>query len=391
MNSLSIPSPHIIFAGGGSMEYLHPGMAVAACIEQSLPKAKISFFGAGRAIERYAIRAAGYKYHSIPSRPQPGNAIGAIRYLTDNMAGYCAARWMLNELKADLVVSLGGHASAVTFRAAHAARIPKVLLEQNSMPNSATRSMAKTASALCLGFDEAAAHFPTATLPNITGTPSRLSTSVKKPIPFANGKKNDRCLVVFGGIGGASSLNESVPIALSRMPQFLKGWRVVHQSGEGQLVETEQRYKRLGIDALVVSYIDEIGAILGDADLAVCRAGGSTLAELSQSETPALLVPDKRAGQESELANARIFERQGAARVVEENDRELADALAEQLRPLLKSEEELNRRRNAITQWSKSDAAEKVAETCHNLLGLNFQSHPVHQNISGKQRLSRAA
>ncbi len=373
------------------MEYLHPGMAVASCIEQNLPKAKISFFGAGRAIERYAVRAAGYKYHSIPSRPQPGGALGAFRYLTDNAAGYCAARWMLNELQADLVVALGGHASAVTFRAAQAARIPTVLLEQNCLPNAVTRSMAKSATAVCLGFDEAAAHFPTATLPTITGIPSRLSTSPQKTVCSLKINKQDRCLVVFGGLGGASSLNQSVPIALSRMPQFLKGWRIVHQSGEGQLVETELRYKQLGIDALVVSYIDEIGAILGDADLAICRAGGSTLAELSESQTPALLVPDKRAGQEAEMANARILECQGAARVVEESDRELADALTEQLRPLLKSEEELSMRREAITRWAKNGAAEKVAETCHNLLGLNFQSNRPSQNISRNHAISSAA
>lgn len=352
------------------MEYLHPGMAIAEQLTAKIPGAKITFFGDGRPIERHTIHAAGHNYFALPSQDDMKGPLRAVRYMTDNSAGYCAARWMLREMKTDLVVALGGHASPLTFRAAQAARIPRILVEQNSVPNSLTRRLSKYASAVCLGFDEAAGHFPTQTMPLVTGIPSRSSLNRLSPIRRMKQEVPPlKCLVVFGGVGGASSINKSVPAALARLKHRLGNWRIVHQAGEGQLLDTERRYKELGLDALVVSYIDEIAAILGEADLAICRAGGSTLAELAQSATPALLVPDSRPGQEAQASNAQILERLGAVRWVDETDCELADALVDQLGPMLTNSSELAIRSETIATLARRDAAEQIANICCEAVG----------------------
>lgn len=352
------------------MEYLHPGMAIAEQLTAKIPGAKITFFGDGRPIERHTIHAAGHNYFALPSQDDMKGPLRAVRYMTDNSAGYCAARWMLREMKTDLVVALGGHASPLTFRAAQAVRIPRILVEQNSVPNSLTRRLSKYASAVCLGFHEAAGHFPTQTMPLVTGIPSRSSLNRLSPIRRMKQEVPPlKCLVVFGGVGGASSINKSVPAALARLKHRLGNWRIVHQAGEGQLLDTERRYKELGLDALVVSYIDEIAAILGEADLAICRAGGSTLAELAQSATPALLVPDSRPGQEAQASNAQILERLGAVRWVDETDCELADALVDQLGPMLTNSSELAIRSETIATLARRDAAEQIANICCEAVG----------------------
>ena len=97
-------STHIVFAGGGSTGYLHPGLAVATCLQQRLPHVRITFAGTGKAFERHSVRANGFNYVAMPSQPMPRNPFRAMRFVTDNVAGYWASRWYLKEHH----VSLGG-------------------------------------------------------------------------------------------------------------------------------------------------------------------------------------------------------------------------------------------------------------------------------------------
>jgi UDP-N-acetylglucosamine--N-acetylmuramyl-(pentapeptide) pyrophosphoryl-undecaprenol N-acetylglucosamine transferase len=146
-------------------------------------------------------------------------------------------------------------------------------------------------------------------------------------------------LIVIGGAGGARSINEHMPHALARLRGQLAGWQVLHQSGEGQLQETDARYRAAGVEALVVAYIDEIAPVMFDSDLVVCRPGGTTLAELALAGAPAILVPYPPLMQ-FHLPNADVFAGVGAARVIDETDLvgPLAEALADQLAPLLTDE-----------------------------------------------------
>ena len=127
-----------------------------------------------------------------------------------------------------------------------------------------------------------------------------------------------------------------MPRALARLREQLAGWQIVHQSGEGQLQQTEARYRAAGVDALVVAFIDEIAPIMFASDLVVCRAGGTTLAELALAGVPAILVPYPRV-MDYHLPNAEVFAAAGAATIIDETelDGSLEDALVEQLESLL--------------------------------------------------------
>ena len=145
-----MPSPlHIVFAGGGSAGRLYPGLAVATHLKERLPNAQITFVGGGKPVERHPVRAAGFNYVTLPSQPVPRNPFLAMRFITDNVAGYWASRWYLKEHRATLVVGLGGYASAATVRAANSRDIPTVLLEQNAVPSPVTRWLAHGRSGLC--------------------------------------------------------------------------------------------------------------------------------------------------------------------------------------------------------------------------------------------------
>ena len=142
--------PHIAFAGGGTPGNLYPGLAVAAHVVERLPEAVVTFIGSGRAAERHTVAAAGFGYANLPSRPAPQNALHAVRFVTDNVAGYWAARWFLKENDVSLVVGLGGAASAPAVRAAISRGIPIVLLEQNVVPGRVTRWLAGAATSVMM-------------------------------------------------------------------------------------------------------------------------------------------------------------------------------------------------------------------------------------------------
>ncbi len=371
--------PHVVFAGGGSLGYLYPGLAIAECLTERLPGIQITFAGDGRPIERHTIHGAGYRYAAIPCQPRPRRVIDGLRFLTDNAIGFCASRWMLKEQQASLVVGLGGHACGPVMRAAHGCGIPMVLLEQNAHPSLTSRWLASKVEVVCLGFEEARPHLPIAATTLLTGTPGRPAFArVHRPSPppyrdaspYEKRHPRKKRLVVIGGAGGAQSLNESTPTALARLAGQLDGWQIVHQTGEGQLLATEKRYQEAGIDALVVTYIDEMADLLRETDLILCRAGGCTIAELALSQTPAILVPDANSQYGSQLANAQILERNGGCRYIDETAGDLTKLLAQEIGLLICDEATRWQRAEAIADFARPEAACKIADICCQTLGV---------------------
>jgi UDP-N-acetylglucosamine--N-acetylmuramyl-(pentapeptide) pyrophosphoryl-undecaprenol N-acetylglucosamine transferase len=375
---------HIVFAGGGSAGRLYPGLAVAAHLKRQLPDAQITFVGGGKPVERHPVRASGFNYVTLPSQPVPRNPFLAMRFITDNVAGYWASRWYLKEHEASLVVGLGGYASAATVRAAHSREIPTVLLEQNAVPSPVTRWLAKSADMVCAGFDETRAHFPPDTPLVVTGNPARPAFERMYVEQGDAGKSDEiasrqRRLVVIGGTDGARSINETMPPALARLGTQLKGWEVVHQTGEGQLQETIDRYHKSGVEALTISFIDEMAPVMFASDLVVCRAGGTTLAELALAGAPAILVPYPRDVEAYQLANAEVVAAAGAATIIDESSLEetLCDALADQLATLLTDGARREAMASRMQQMATPEAAQEITDVIRDVLGIAVNSIPL--------------
>lgn len=370
-------APHVLFAGGGAPGHLFPGIAVAAHLAQSMPEATLSFAGPGSAREKHTASASGYRYWTIPSQPAPQNPLQAVRFVTDNVAGYCAARWILREQKVSLVVGLGGFTSTAVVRAAASREIPFILLEQNAIPSRTTRWLANSAAMVCAGFDEVRPHLHVQAPVTVTGNPARpafeqlyrrnQSTgrshgTVSIPISGESSTEQKR-LVVLGGAGGARSLNESMPAALKQLSESLEGWQIIHQTGEGQLQETESRYRNCGIDALAVTFVDEIASVLFASDLVVCRSGGTTLAELALAGVPAVLVPFPHISDDHQIANAKVFSSAGASRLIDETSQAgaLDKALARELRPPIVDQHLRQEMRHKMLGFAQPQAAAEIS------------------------------
>jgi UDP-N-acetylglucosamine--N-acetylmuramyl-(pentapeptide) pyrophosphoryl-undecaprenol N-acetylglucosamine transferase len=368
-------APHVLFAGGGSAGHLFPGLAVAEHLQRTMPQVEITFAGSGKTRERHTVRSAGFQYLNVPSQPAPHTPIQALRFVTDNVAGYCASRWMLREQQVSLVVGLGGYTSASVVRAAVARGIPIVLLEQNAIPDRTTRWLSRSAAMVCAAFEQVRPHLHVQAPVTVTGNPVRpafeqlfrrqstpsSATTVPAALPLL--PRTQKRLVVLGGGGGARSLNESVPAALKRLGDQLHDWQIVHQTGEGQLQETQARYEQCGVNALAVTFIDEIASVLFASDLAVCRAGGTTLAELALAGTPAVVVPFPQAADDHQTANAKAVAAAGACRMIDELSQEgaLDAALAREIAPLLSEGQLRAEMARAMLRTARPQAAEEIA------------------------------
>jgi len=376
-------TPHVLFAGGGSASHLYPGMAVAEHLRRIMPNALVTFAGTGAARERHTVRIAGHHYSTIPTHPMPRNPLQAVRFVTDNVAGYCAARWMLREQRVSLVVGLGGSTSVAVVRAAVARGIPVVLLEQNAVPGRTTRWLSRAAAMVCAAFEEVRPHLHVQAPVTVTGNPCRTvfedlykraagqAASVRAGLAAtagsvggaSTGPKRQHRLVILGGSGGARSLNESIPAALKRLGDRMHDWQIVHQTGDGQLQETEGRYAQLGMKALAVTHIDEIASVLFASDVVVSRASGTTLAELALAGVPALLVPFPLAADNHQTANAKVYAAASACRMVDETQQTgaLDAALARELESLITDHHLRTEMGRNMQKLARPQAASQIA------------------------------
>jgi UDP-N-acetylglucosamine--N-acetylmuramyl-(pentapeptide) pyrophosphoryl-undecaprenol N-acetylglucosamine transferase len=325
----------IAFAGGGTGGHLFPGLAVADLACRRPDVEEVVFFGAARGIEARVVPTRGYELVSQPLVGIRGGGIaGAMRGVRALIGAVGGARRELVRRRIDVVVGLGGYASAAAVVAARTAGVPVVLLEQNRAPGISNRALAHLSAAVCTSFEETARLLPAGRARH-TGNPVRPEIEAVEPEQGRVG------LLIFGGSAGAVSLNRAVVAALTRLRGQIALPPVLHQTGARSFEEVSACYREAGIAADVREFIDDMAAAYRFARLAVCRAGATTVAELCATGTPAVFVPFPFAAGDHQTGNARALEAAGAA-VMIADDASTGARLEEVLKRLLGDAEKLN-------------------------------------------------
>jgi UDP-N-acetylglucosamine--N-acetylmuramyl-(pentapeptide) pyrophosphoryl-undecaprenol N-acetylglucosamine transferase len=364
-----MPTPTIVFAGGGTGGHLFAGLAAAEAFRGLETEARILFAGRGLPWERREVAAAGYEYASVPCCPwsasaSTGRTWRVGRFLAMNSAGFLSGRRLLRRRGASVVVALGGYSSAPVGRAAVSLGVPLILLEQNATPGRVTRWLSRKAGCVCTAFEPPPA-LATAKV-QYTGNPVRREFHMQNP-------NREKLLVITGGSLGAGPLNVAVPGALAKVKPLVADWRIVHQAGERDVAATRKRYRELDVPAEVVPFAD-LASLLPRAGLAISRAGGSTLSELAICGVPAIVCPYPQASEDHQRKNAAAFGE--TCRVVEQELPDLTGRLAAELRRLL-TDSEL-RRSLSLSMLSRAcpDAAAQVAQIIRRLVISGSVSEP---------------
>lgn len=357
-----------IIAGGGTGG--HVTMALALGEEIAASGDDVLFVGSERGLEVKLVPKAGFELVQLPSQPLLGQRLLAGLAGAAAIAGASAqAVGLLRRRGTDLVVSVGGYASAPAAAAAVLLRRPLVLVEPNAVPGRTNRAMARFAAHVFTAFAAAEPAFA-ATLGrkrvSSPGAPLRraLLDAFASAAPRRRPALPLRVLVV-GGSQGARQLNEGMIEALRDLdPQRFE---IFHQTGAADRERVAAAYARAGFRAEVVDFEPALPARYAWADVGLCRAGALTVAELAMAGLPSLLVPYPHAADDHQRANARALADVGAARVLDPSGfdaKQLADALS----ALAEQPETLLAMGAAARALARPDAAKEVVARCRRLL-----------------------
>jgi UDP-N-acetylglucosamine--N-acetylmuramyl-(pentapeptide) pyrophosphoryl-undecaprenol N-acetylglucosamine transferase len=263
----------------------------------------------------------------------------------------------------DGVVSVGGYAAVPALVAARLRGTPLALVEPNAIPGRTHRAAAPFARRIYLGFDAARPAFARAAAAGrvrISGVPLRraLVEACSAPADEHGGPLR---LLVFGGSQGARQINDALLEALPRLDRARL--TIAHQTGEADRERVAAAYAAAGFEAEVFAFDPDMPARYRWADLALCRAGAITVAELALAGLPALLVPYPYAADDHQTANARALADVGAARLLDSgtlDGKVLADALA----PLVDDRETLRTMGHRAHERARPEAAREIAADC---------------------------
>jgi len=368
----------VVIAGGGTGGHLYPGIALARELLRRDPASTVSFVGTAQGIEARVVPREGFTLDLIRVAGLKGksrvNRLKGLMLLP--IAAIDAARVVMR-LRPDVVVGVGGFASGPVLAFAAIAGYPTMLLEQNALPGVTNRLLAKFVRAAAVNFEAALAYFPGTGF--VAGNPVR-----PEFFPAQSEEPNDRYsrlqdaarVLVFGGSQGAHAINVAVVEAASRLAASGLRLAITHQTGERDLDLVRTAYQRAGLEARVEAFIFEIDREMKSADLVICRAGATTLAELAASETAAILVPLPNSTDDHQRKNAEVFAKSGAAMVIEE--RELQASLGDALRGVLQSPERRRQMSAAAKSLARPDAAERIADRVEMLAGVTKRGVSGH-------------
>jgi len=353
----------VVMAGGGTGGHLFPAIAVARELEEMVPPAEVHFIGTSHGIEARILPREGYPLHLVEAEGFRGRGVRRAAALGKLAVGFRQSLRILRDLRPSWVLGVGGYASLPAGLAALVLRIPLFLHEQNATAGLANRILARRARRVFLSYSRTQG-LPKGASTQVTGNPVRRELLGAGEEPAFFGLSPGRKVVlIFGGSQGARSINRAVVGDLGLMGDHRDKLAFIHQVGEGMVKEVEEAYARWGLEAHITPFIYEMGKAYATAHLVVCRAGATTLAELTALGKPSILIPFPHAVGNHQLHNARALEEAGAAAVITESEFQ-EGLLGGKILELLFDDEKREAMAMAAGELGRPRAAQEIARSC---------------------------
>ena len=359
----------VLIAGGGTGGHLYPGIAVARALLARVPNAQVTFVGTAAGIESRVVAREGFTLDVIRSAGLKGKSLPSLARGVALLPASALDAWrVLSRRRPSVVIGVGGYSSGPVVALAALRRIPTLLMEQNAVPGLTNRLLASVVSAAAVTYEASLATFRGKAF--VAGNPVRPEffrgeayeegqrSNVKGAVDSPPGAAR---VLVFGGSQGAHAINVAMVEAAPRLAAAAPAVAITHQSGERDLEMVRDGYRRAGLEARVEPFLFAMDREMNAADLVVCRSGATTLAELTASARPSILIPFPGATDDHQRKNAEALASAGAATLIDQ--RELTgERLAREILSLAGNDVDRRRMSEAAAKMARPNAAGVIVD-----------------------------
>ena len=371
---------NFLFACGGTAGHINPAIAVAGRLKELLPESNFLFVGAKGKMEEDLVPRAGYEIElieitNIQRSLSPAGIKHNMKTALNVVKSLGASKRIIREFKPDVVIGTGGYVCFPVLKVAQLMGIPTVLHESNAVPGLTTKMLAGSVDVMMVGFEESAAAYKNTEKVTVTGTPVRgdfRTYSKEKAKEELGINPKEKLIVSVWGSLGATRMNEIMADFIADTYKD-SDFNMIHAAGRERYDVMMERlnslcpagYSRQGYD--VRPYIYDMSRVMAAADLVVCRAGASTLAELSLMGKPCVLVPSPNVTNNHQEKNARVLENAGGAIVLVESGL-TSQQFTKTVTELIADDERLNTMAEAMKQAAPADATERITDVVLSLV-----------------------
>ena len=363
---------------GGTAGHINPALAVAGRLKELMPESEFLFLGAEGKMEMELVPRAGYEIRALPvtnvSRGKsPADVAHNLQTLHNVNLSVRMTRKILKEFRPDAVIGTGGYVCFPVLMEAARLHIPTAVHESNAVPGLTTKMLAGTVDKIMVGFEESRAQYHDPERVVVTGTPVRgefdryTREAARAQLGIPEGKP---LVVSVWGSLGSGHMNEKM-LELLPLLRGQKDFQMIHAVGSRDYAEFREKLAALALDPAdcgveIREYIYDMPRVMAAADLILCRAGASTLSELSYMGKPAILVPSPNVTNHHQERNARVLERAGGAKLLLEGEFDAA-SLLDLIRSLLEDPAQLRKMSAAMRSLAVPGATDRI---CAEILSL---------------------
>ncbi len=352
----------LVIAGGGTGGHLFPGIAVAEEFLARKEGNEVLFIGTSNGIEARVLPRLGYPLELIAvTGMRRKSSIEQIKGMALLVKSYFQSKKILESFGPDIVLGVGGYASGPVVLAAGKYPCRRFIHEQNALPGFTNKLLARIAEKIFISVEESGQYFPAGkTL--LTGNPLRrqilrdMGTSGEE-----RPKEGEFRLLVFGGSAGAHSINMALVDALPFLGEEKGRLAIKHQTGQDDLDVVKVAYGNEGFNAEVLPFIHDMADAYHWADLVICRAGATTIAEVTACGKACIFIPFPFATDDHQRKNAEALAAKGAGFMLLNRDLS-GERLANMIKELMRDMERLNVAGMCARQQARPDAARIIVD-----------------------------
>lgn len=360
----------IVISGGGTGGHIYPALALIREIKKRDSSHQFLYIGTETGLESKLVPREKIPFQSIhitgfKRKISLDNLKTVYRFLK----GVRDSKKMIKEFQADIVIGTGGYVCGPVVYAAAKLGIPTIIHEQNSVPGLTNKFLSKYVDKVAVCFEEAKEFFPSSKVV-LTGNPRAqevLGQDGKKGRQSVGLKENVPAVLIFGGSRGARPINEAVIKALEEFRK--KPYQILYVTGDIHFENVRREVELVGNpeNVIIKPFIHNMPEVLAGIDLTVCRAGATTLAELTSLGIPSILIPSPYVTNNHQEKNARSLSDRKAALLLLEKDL-TGQKLVEMIDSVLMDPETLESMKNNARKMGIKDAADRVYDLIEALM-----------------------